>query len=228
MTPYISTVVMTYNEAKSLESTVTEIDGVLKALGRTYEIIIVDDGSSDGSGVIADRIAGSNPGVRVIHHDGNKGLGDVYRTGYKESTGELVTFFPADGQFPADIINKFVSRIDDADMLLGYLPKCKRPLIARALSLSEKALYALLFGPMPKFQGIMMFRRNLLEKINLKSEGRNWVIVMELIIRAKRNGYRIKNIPTELRPRKDGLSKVNNLSSILENLRTAIALRLNF
>jgi len=228
MNPYISAIVMTYNEVKSLDATASELSMSLAGLGCSYEIIIVDDGSSDGSASLADSLAKSIKGVRVIRHNSNKGLGGVYSTGFNNAKGDLVTFFPADGQFPADIIKQFVSSIKNTDMVLGYLPNRKSSLIAKVLSLSEKILYCLLFGPLPKFQGVMMFRRQLLEKIQLKSKGRSWAVLMELIIRTKRNGYKIISVPTQFRSRASGVSKVNNLSTVWENLTAVISLRLNF
>ena len=228
MNPYISTIVMTYNEVKSLEATVLELNKSLIGIGCSYEIVIVDDGSYDGSGLVADRLAKDIKGVRVIHHDGNKGLGGVYSTGFNNAAGDLVTFFPADGQFPAEIIGQFVFLIENADMVLGYLPDRNSSLVAKALSLLEKTLYGLLFGPLPRFQGIMMFRRELFKKMQLKSTGRSWTILMELIIRIKQNGYKIISVPTQFRSRTSGVSKINNLSTIWENLTAVIALRLNF
>src|SRR5207247_945179 len=126
---------------------------------------------------------------------------------------------PADGQFPPSTIKQFVSLMDDADMVLGYLPNRKRSLLAKGLSFSERVLYTCLFGKMPRFQGVLMFRRELLTKIELASTGRGWTVLMELIIRAERGGYRIVGAATELCPRMSGKSKVKNLSTIYANLR---------
>jgi hypothetical protein len=137
----------------------------------------------------------------------------------------MVTFFPADGQFPASIINKFVPLMEKSDMVLGYLPEVRRSLLATCLSFMERILFAILFGPLPKFQGIMMFRHSLLGEFELKSRGRGWGVVMEFIIRVKRAGHRITSAPTDYRPRMRGRSKVNNLTTVWANLAEAIALR---
>ncbi len=220
----ISIIVMAFNEANSLEVVVREIDSVLTELGRAYEVIIVDDGSSDGTQAIADQLAREMGRVRVVHHETNQGLGGVYTTGFAHAQGDFVTFFAADGQLPATIIKQFIPLMDNADMVLGYLPNRNSSLLAKSLSKAERVLYRLLFGPLPNFQGALMFRRTLLNKLELKSTGRGWAVVMELIIRASRAGYRLVSVPTEMRPRISGKSKVNNLPTICANLKQAIAL----
>ncbi|HXU83130.1 MAG TPA: glycosyltransferase family 2 protein [Polyangia bacterium] len=223
----LSVVVMAYDEAANLEAVVRELHGVVSALPgpRADEIVIVDDGSKDGTGAVADRLAGLLPGVRVVHHEVNRGLGGVYRTGFSEATRDLVTFFPADGQFPATIIQAFYPLMDDHDLVLGYLPRRDSSPLAKGLSAAEKVLYRLLFGPMPRYQGVFMVRCRVLRSLTLHTFGRGWGVVMEMVLRIFRGPYRVKSVPTTLRPRMSGQSKVNNLRTIWTNLKQAVDLR---
>ena len=218
---------MAYDEANALEKVVKEIYSVAKNLGKSFEIIIVNDGSSDKTGVIADQLTKKIEKIRVIHHKVNKGLGEVYRTGFANAKGEYITFFPADGQFPATIIKQFFLLMNNADMVLGYLPKRECPYLAQWLSFAEKAFYRLLFGPIPKFQGIFMLKREALKGLELKAMGRAWTVVIELIIRASRNKYKIISVPTEIRPRMSGKSKVINFTNIWMNFWQMVMLRFN-
>lgn len=221
----LTTVVMAYNEAANLQTAVEELVAALESLTVPYELLIINDGSSDTTGDVADGLAKKHPNARVVHHGINRGLGGVYRSGFTESRGSLVTFFPADGQFPATIIPDFFEAAVGADIVLGYIPDRKDSLLARVLSWGERCLYRFLFGPIPKFQGILMFRRRILDDIRLQSDGRGWVILMELIVRCSRAGYRIVSRPTTIRPRLSGGSKVNNLRTIHANLRQILALK---
>jgi glycosyltransferase involved in cell wall biosynthesis len=221
----VSVVVPAFDEEESLKAVVEEIVSVLHTLQREYEVLIVDDGSQDQTPSIADQLARENGRIRVIHHRTNMGLGEAYRTGFANAHGDLITVFAGDGEIPAVTIGDFVPAMANVDLILGYLPERKCSLLAKGLSKAERLLLGLLFGAFPKFQGVFMLRRGLLEELDLRSRGRGWTVVMELIIRACRGGYRIVSMPTKARPRMGGKSKVRNLSTVLDNLRQVVALR---
>jgi glycosyltransferase involved in cell wall biosynthesis len=223
--PTLSVVLLAYDERESLEPTVAELLDALRAAGVRSELVVVDDGSTDGTGALADRLAAEHAEVRVIHHPRNLGLGGVYRTGLRAATGQYLTFFPADGQFPATILGDFLPRMASADLVLGYLPDRRPGVAGRLLSLAERLLYRLLVGPMPRFQGVFMLRRSVLEGLPLRSEGRGWGVCMELVLRVARGPYRVVSVPTPIRPRRGGASKVQNLATILSNVRQVVALR---
>jgi len=216
--PHLTVAVLAFNEHDNLRIAVSELLGELAASGVSWELVIIDDGSSDGTGPLADQLAIEQAGVRVVHHAQNLGLGGGYRTGFREALGEWLTFFPADAQFPATIIGTFLRESHGHDMVLGYLP-ARHDLVGRALSLAERALYKMMFRTFPRFQGIMLFRRKLLSELPLVSHGRGWAVVMELILRASRGPYRLISVPTEVRPRLSGDSKVNNVRTIVANLK---------
>jgi glycosyltransferase involved in cell wall biosynthesis len=215
----LSVVVLAYNEVDNLPHALSELLDELSLRPDDWELIIVDDGSTDGMGALADRLAEGRARVRVVHHATNLGLGGGYRTGFREARGEWLTFFPADAQFPAEIITAFYKHTPNVDMILGFLPKRDDDALGKALSLIERALYKLMFQSFPRFQGIMMFRRKLLDELPLVSEGRGWAIVMELILRASRGPYRLLSVPNEVRPRLSGSSKVSNVKNIVANLK---------
>src|SRR5215831_10440940 len=223
--PDLSVVVLAYNEAANLRPAALELLGELRASGKSFELILVDDGSTDGTGPIADELAAEEGGVRAVHHGTNLGLGGGYRTGLREATGDFITFFPADGQFPATIVGQFLPLAATHDLVLGYLPERASSLVARGLSYAERLLYRALFGGLPRFQGIFMVRRRVVAELPLVSDGRGWAIVMELILRAARGPYAVVSVPTPCRARLSGESKVQNLRTIAANLRQLIVLR---
>lgn len=221
----VSVVVMAYDEADSLEPVVDELEQTLGSLGVAYQVLIIDDGSSDGTGELADTLAREREPVDVIHHVSNQGLGGVYRTGLFGARGRFVTFFPADGQFPPSAIETFMPLADQYDLVLGYLADRRLSALGGLLSRLEKGLHWLLFGSTPRFQGVFLLRRALLDAYPLRSSGRGWGIIVEMILRTQRGGFRITSVPTQLRPRMAGRSKVQNLGTVWSNLFQVLQVR---
>jgi len=222
--PDLSVLVMCYNEAGTLKAFVRELVLVLDQLSLLYEIVVINDGSTDETGALANELAAATPNVRVVHHQENEGLGGVSRTGFRTVRGRIAPFFPADGQFPASILAEFVPLMHDYDLVLGYVTT-PRPFVASALSRLERLLYRALFGRQHAFQGVMMFRRDLLQRIQLRVGGRGWGVLMEFVIKCSRLPVRAISVPTPLRPRANGKSKVVNVQSIGANLAEALRLR---
>lgn len=223
--PRLTCCVFAWDEVATLRSVVDAQLTALERLGVSYELLIIDDGSSDGTGEEADRIAREHPAVRVIHHPENFGLGGVYRTGFSAARGAFVTFFPADGQFPADILERFYPLVEGWDFVLGNLPQRRDKLMGALLGGVERRLYRLAFGPLPRLEGVFIFRREVLSSLTLRSVGRGWTVVWELLLRAQRAGCRMVGCPITLLPRSHGASKVNNWRNVVANLRQLLALR---
>lgn len=221
----ISVIVLAFNEERSIDTVAREIVTILQVLGHPCELIIVDDGSTDDTGRIADNLAQEFTEIRTIHHKFNMGLGGGYSTGFANAKFDFVTFFPADGQYPAVIIQQFYPYMTDADMVLGYLPQRRRTFVPELLSFMERILYRIALGSLPRFQGIVMFRRDLLDSVELRSTGRGWAIMMEFIVRVTRAKNDVISVPIEIRPRLSGASKVNNWRTIWANFKQVLALR---
>jgi glycosyltransferase involved in cell wall biosynthesis len=221
----VSVIIMAYNEGQSVRSVLEELDAEMADCGYRYETIVVDDGSTDATRVEALAYAVGRGHVRVLSHPTNRGIGEVYRTGFAAARGTNISFLPADGQFPARIIRDFIPLMSAYDLVLGYLPDRRSSRVATAFSRIERLMYRVLFGPLPHFQGILMFRRGSLESLGVHVGGRGWQMLMDLVVRGRRAGYRIVSVPNELRPRVAGTSKVTNLRHVRANLRQAAMLR---
>jgi len=223
--PGVTVVVMAYDEVATLGEVVHEVDSALGELGPAMgEILIIDDGSTDGTAALADELAAGSGIIRTIHHPGNRGLGEVYRTGFTAARREFVTFFPADGQFPASLIPAFFGLIQEHDLVLGFITDRKDHL-GKVLSWMQRALFRILVGPVPRFQGILMLRCSVLRGVPISSSGRAATMVYELILKIVRGGYRVTSVATEHRPRRSGHSKVNNWRTIRSNITAALGLR---
>lgn len=221
----ISIIIMAYNEELAVTGVLRELDEEMARSPFTYEIVLVDDGSTDRTESCARSYAQAAAHMRVISHPVNRGIGEVYRTGFGAAQGRLISFLPADGQFPARLIREFASLMASHDLVMGYIPQHKRSIAGSLLSRVERLLYAVLFGRLPPFQGILMFKNGAIESLGVQVGGRGWQMLMDLVVRAQRAGYRMTSVPHELRERTAGASKVTNLRHVWANLRQALAIR---
>ncbi len=224
--PCISVCIMTWNEPATVASVVEEQLATLGKLGVTHEVLIIDDGSTDETRAIVDELAARFPdAVRIVRHTENRGLGGVYRSGLKEAKGRFISFFPADGQFPASILEQYYPLAEQYDLVLGNLPGRGDSLLGAVLTRTERLVNRALVGKIPRLEGVFMLRREILTRFPLISDGRGWAIVWELLIRAQRAKARMIGVPTTLRPRSHGKSKVSNWRYIQANLRQLAGLR---
>ena len=209
----------TYNEAENVERIVRAALPHLAEATDDALILVVDDGSPDGTGVIADRLAAELPEVEVLHRTAKEGLGRAYVAGFEEAIGRdagLVIEMDADfSHDPADL-PRLIRAADDADLVLGsrYVPGGGVEdwgLLRRALSRGG-SLYARVILGVPVRDltgGFKCFRRATLEGIDyrdLHADGYGFQI--ELTYRAAKSGYRVREIPIVFRDREAGTSKM--------------------
>jgi glycosyltransferase involved in cell wall biosynthesis len=219
----ISIVIPAYDEGANLETVVRRTLLVLPEISPDYELILVDDGSTDSTGSIADRLAAEDEHIRVVHHPHNMGLGAALRTGFSQVRYELVSSLPADGQVePADL-KRFVEAMDGVDVVTSYFT-CREDASYRLiLTRGLRLLMHLLFGRLPRLEGARMFRRELLDDIDLRST--TGLMNLELVAKASRKGYRFREIPIEILSRMSGESKVANIRTILKTMFEMLKLR---
>ncbi|MGE0495326.1 MAG: glycosyltransferase family 2 protein [Vulcanimicrobiota bacterium] len=214
----VSVCMAAYNEEDNILEAVEEMVATMDSFSGSYEIVIIDDGSTDNTPALADQLAHRFAHVRVIHHPTNLGLGGYYRTAFAESRGWATTFFPTDGQFPTDIVPTFFQRLHELDLLCSYITKVNEGPMRQLVTVCERLIYRLLFGPLPRMQGIMMVRTEALRQLTFRSQGRDWTILFELLVLGTRAGWRIDSVPIDYYPRRSGHSKVMNFRTALLNL----------
>jgi len=210
----------TYNEADNLESMVRAALPRLAEAAPEHHILVVDDNSPDGTGRIADRLAGELAELEVLHRPGKQGLGRAYLAGFAralEGGAELVLEMDCDfSHDPADL-PRLIRATADADLVLGsrYVPGGGVQdwgLIRRALSRGG-SLYAQVLLALPVRDltgGFKCFRRNVLEGVDLAgiaADGYGFQI--EVTYRAVRAGYRVTELPILFRERRVGQSKMS-------------------
>jgi len=212
-TKSISVVLAAYNEIDNLEPVLQRTLRVLKQLTPAYEVIIVDDGSTDGTGQLTDDLAARCERVSVVHHGQNRGFGASLITGYANSSRDWIAPLPADGQIPPEELKKFVSLMTDADMVIGVPAQRSYNAYRKALHFGVNMLTRVLVdrNPPPSAD-CCMFRREVFQNVRLV--GRSGFANSEFSIKAARQGYRLATVKVETASRLSGSSKVTNLRTM--------------
>jgi glycosyltransferase involved in cell wall biosynthesis len=201
-----------------------EVGDELVASGEigTYEVLVVDDASTDATGAIADALAEADPRVRVVHHPENRKLGGSIRTGLAESTGELILYTDADLPFDMSEVAKAVRllRIYDADIVSAFRfdrtgEGPRRFVYSYVYNHLVRAVFALRIRDV-NF-ACKLVRRDVLDRVKLESEGS--FIDVELLVRAQRLGYEIVQFGVDYFPRTRGISTLSSGSVIARLLR---------
>ncbi len=193
-----------------------------------YEIVVVDDASTDATGRLADEIAAVDPRVRVVHHPKNRKLGGSIKTGFAAATGDLVLYTDADLPFDMDELQKAcrLMRHYEADVVSAYrLDRTGEGYVRTVYSFFYNALVRVFFGLKMRDVNFAfkLCRRRIFDHVELKSEGS--FIDAELVVRAHKFGYHIVQFGVDYFPRTRGVSTLSSPSVIVKILREMWQLR---
>lgn len=184
--------------------------------GVDYEVVVVDDGSRDGSAKIVEEWAKKNPRVRLIRHETNQGYGAALRTGLKSVTKDLVFLTDGDNQFRITDIDKLFAKIDSCDVVTGYRLRRQDKIHRRLNGWLWTRLNKFLFGlPVRDVDcAFKLFRRKCLQDLELKSD--HLFIHAEILARLKKKGCKIEEIGVDHYPRTAGKATATGLPRILK------------
>jgi glycosyltransferase involved in cell wall biosynthesis len=208
-----------FNEELNIEHAINAAVEACTKYADDYEIIIVDDASTDRSPFLVACRAVENPRIRMIRHERNRKLGGALKTGFAAATKDLVLYMDADLPFDPDALGRAMRAIEvtGADMIAGYR-------LDRTLEGPKRTLYSyiyngligMLFGwPHRDINfSFKLMKRELLEAVELKSEGS--LIDAELIVKAKNRGFTIQQIGLDYFPRIRGDSHLSSPRVILK------------
>jgi glycosyltransferase involved in cell wall biosynthesis len=200
----LSIVLPAYNEEENVASAVEEASSVAQQLGLDYEIILVNDGSTDRTGEIGRGLEQHIPNYRLVEHYPNRGYGGSLKAGFAAAAKDLIAFTPADKQFVFGEITRFLAKIDQADIVSGYRANRQDSLIRKFNAFGWNMTVRLLFGYLCRDIdcGFKLFRREILKHVNLVSNGA--MIDTELLAGARARGYRIAEVSVTHLPRVAG------------------------
>jgi glycosyltransferase involved in cell wall biosynthesis len=219
--PSLSIFFPCHNEEGNVERVVRRALEAASALTDDFEVIVVDDGSRDRTGKIADRLASENPRVRVVHHPRNRGYGGALQSGFASAKKDYVFFSDGDGQFDLAELPQLVELIQggECDLAIGYRIHRADPFIRSLNAKLYKTLIRLLFGLQVRDIdcAFKLIHRPVLEKVALESEGA--LVSAEFLIKAKKAGFRIREAGVHHYPRQAGQQTGAKLSVILRTFR---------
>jgi glycosyltransferase involved in cell wall biosynthesis len=214
--PRFSLVLPCFDEAASIKNTIAELRRVLHSI-ENYELIIVDDGSKDGSGKILEEERSLDPSLRVLRHSPNQGYGAALKTGIRAAVGEFVFITDADGTYPLDRIPELLEMAGDFDMVVGArtADDVQHTLIRKIPKALMRA-YAqwITRQHIPDLNsGMRVFRRSIVERfLNILPDGFSFTTTITIALMANR--YRVGYIPISYAAR-IGKSKIKPIRDTL-------------
>jgi len=202
--PKLSVIVPVHNEEEHIVEFLRDASSTLDALGFDYEVVVVDDGSTDRTRERA-ITAANNPRVEVVGYDDNVGKGFALKYGFKHTSGDIVVFIDSDRDISAKQIVRYVGGAEQADVLIAskWHPKSRTqmPLIRRFLSHGFHLMVVLLTGlrVSDTQSGMKAFRRRVLERVLPKLAMKRFAFDVELLTVANLKGFRIVEYPIDIR-----------------------------
>jgi len=214
-----------YNEQENVGRTVERALSVLKKLESDFELIIVNDGSTDRTGEIADEIADRDNRIKVVHHQQNLGYGAALQSGFKTSTKKLVFYTDGDGQFDIGEMPSLLPLMENFDIVSCYRLNRQDNLVRKINGWCWTKLVCLLFGM--KIRDIdcafKLYKREIFDNIRLSSTGA--LIDTEILAWAVRKGYRTTQKGVHHYPRAAGVQTGANLRVICRAFKELFELR---
>jgi glycosyltransferase involved in cell wall biosynthesis len=185
----VSFIVTALNEAEDIEASAETVRHATEGLVDDYEVILVDDGSTDGTGAVMDRMAAADRHLRVIHNERNLGLGGAYKRGLAAAGMEYVMWVSGDNAETILHLRNVLGRLGQADIIVPYLATQRgRPLFRRLTSRTFVAVVNLLFGLRVRYyNGSVVHRTRLIRGIEIGTD--SFAYQAEALIKLLRAGH---------------------------------------
>lgn len=200
----LSLILPAHNEEPNIEAVVRQATDVLPTLFKDYEVLVVNDGSKDRTGEIADALAAENPHVRALHHPKNRGYGGALTTGFTNATGDYMMFMDSDRQFDIHDLSRLAPYVGHYDIVAGYRIKRNDPFYRYLIGTGFNQMVKLLFQVDLRDIdcGFKVFKADLLREMDLESPGA--LINTEIHAKANVQGRSIVEVGVNHYPRLEG------------------------
>ena len=220
----LSIVVPALNEANNLEATVRSLNEIVPQYFKNWEILIFNDGSTDATGSIADRLAKMDPKVKVTHHSTPRNLGACYKEGVAQATKEFIIMVPGDNECAQDVLRPVFEAAGKADMVVPYTTNSHvRPLGRRILSRAfVETLNLLAHRKIRYYNGAVLHKTAIIRDCPIQTDGFGYQA--EALVKLLRRGISFVEVPTEILYRPHGKSKALGPKNILSTVQFVLTL----
>lgn len=211
--PSLSIVMPCLNEEANVADAIASSLAALDAHGIAGEVIVVNDGSTDGTQAVAESFAGRDPRVRVLRHPQRMGIGASFFDGVRAARMDCVTMFPGDNENDAHDALTYFAIARDVDIIVPFIYNIEiRSRVRRIVSSLYRFIINVSFGMNLNYtNGTVIYRRSILQDVDLRSKG--FFYQAELLIRLIRRGYLYAETPHFLGHRSSGKTKALTLKS---------------
>lgn len=222
----LSVLLPAYNEAKSLEKTIIEFSKILDRITEFYELIIIDDGSTDNTMEIVSYLSSLNNKVKGVHYKINKGMGYAIKKGFAVAQYEWLLYVDADNQIRLNSLKDILPMLEQTDIAIGYRVNRADTFIRIQMSYFYNKFISLFINFKIKDLncGFKLFHKDVLKTISLTSN--QFFFSTELLIKAHNNSVKIKEFPIKHFARLHGKSAVS-LRTIMMTLQDILLISLN-
>lgn len=214
----ISFVIPAYNEAENIDSVIRACKSIAECISRRYEIIVVNDGSTDRTREIVEHIAAEDKNVLLVHHEKNRGIAYATRNGLAAARYQHIFYSDGDGQFDLSEIHKLLPYRRDFDFVVGYRINRCDPIHRRINAFLYNRIMRWLFHlPVRDVDcAFKLIKKKSLSSLTIHSNSAFYLA--ELLIRAVQSGMTIHEVPVHHYPRRFGQSSGSNMRVITRAL----------
>jgi glycosyltransferase involved in cell wall biosynthesis len=218
-----------YNDEKNLPDLIPTVVDFLTKHSEKFEIVIIEDGSPDKTGEVADVLAKKFSNIRVVHHVKNMGYTATLKEGFETAKYDYVMYTDGDNQYDVFDAAPYLSLLDSADVIAGYAIKKAVSPYRKFQSGIYNFLIMILFFVRYKDVNcsLKIFKKHVLQNITMKSSPYGAFIDGELVLKAKKQGYKIAQFPVTHYERKSGIASGTKPPLIWSTFKDMLKLRLN-
>jgi dolichol-phosphate mannosyltransferase len=217
----LSIVIPAYNEAGNIVDTIENVTTALAGLPIDPEILVIDDGSRDGTGRLVEEHASRFAHVRLLVNETNRGFGWTYRRGVETASGDYIVMVHGDNAWGAGTLHDLFSHVGEADVIVGYTRDMwrARPWVRTLISKTFTLAVNLITGRRLKYyNGLQVHRAGVLKGLTIQSSG--YGFQAEVLAKALRLTRTFIEVPMDLRERERGESKAFRMRNVVDVVRT--------